>query len=229
MFFTIIDAMRIALSSIFVFILTISLDASPRVDKEIAPWKWQMGLMAGLNTSQLSITGGYGASVTTGVQWSAGFGMYCKSSEVNMFRLEAQLAFEATGSGKETYYSVDQYDWVRVYDRYRTIPISVLLLRNLGWKESWSIGLGFKSSFVVGHYVRHERETPSSMSGIIYSPDVRKWIGSPVIQLSHNFPYADVSLSGWYAITPLIDQYTVKAVPYGISFAVKVPLFTREK
>lgn len=185
--------------------------------------------MAGLNTSQMSLTSSYAGSVTTGVQWSAGFGIYCKSAQVNMFRLEGQIAYEATGSGKETYYQVADEEWVRIYDRYRTIPVSILLVRNIGWKESWSIGIGFKSSFVVGHYVRHENNAPGTISGIIFSPEVFNWFGSPLLQLSHNFPYADVCLSGWYAISPLIEQYGVKAVPYGVAFTVKARIFTWEQ
>lgn len=184
------------------------------------PWKWHMGAMVNLNTSQMSVSGGYGATQTTGTQWSAGFGFYLKTKTVNMLRLEAQLAFEATGAGKALYFERMIDEWIRIYDRYRTIPVSLIVTRSIGWKESWSVGLGGKSSFVVSHAVRHDSEHPG-LSGIVISPDVRKCFGSGVIQISHHFLYADVSLTGWYAFTPLIEYNSVKAVPYGISFAVK--------
>jgi len=185
-----------------------------------------VGFMANLNTSQMKITGGFGRSITTGTQWSAGFGIYFKSAVKNRFRLEAESAFEATGSGKETYYERSTYEWVRIYDRYRTIPFTLKLDRSLGETGKWSVGAGFKSSFVVGYSVRHESAVPNGSSGIILSPVVKKWFGSPVIQLTRNFATSDVSLCGWYAISPLIDQYGVTSTPFGISFAVKARLIT---
>lgn len=143
-----------------------------------------------------------------------------------MFRIEGQLAFEETGAARATYYERMTNEWIRVYDRYRTVPLSVLLLRSLGWEEKWSIAAGFKSTFVLGHVLRHESTFPGGISGIIFSPDVKKWFGAPVIQLSRNFLYAEVALNGWYAISPLIDQLEVRAVPYGISFSVRARIIT---
>lgn len=187
------------------------------------PWNRHMGAMINLNTAQMSVSGRYGPTRTTGTQWSAGFGIYMKTKTVNMLRFEVLLAYEVTGAGKTLYYERMSDEWIRIYDRYRTIPVSLILTRSIGWKESWSAGIGGKSSFVVSHTVRHDSEMPGA-SGIIISPEVRKCFGSGLVQISHHFLYADVSLTGWYAFTPLIDHNGVQVSPYGISFAVKTRL-----
>lgn len=183
-----------------------------------------LGFFANLNTSQMNISGEFSPSFTTGTQWSAGFGIYYKSAVKNMFRVEGQLAFEAIGSGKETYYQRSTNEWIRIYDRYRTIPLTILLLRNLGSEGKWAFGAGVKSSFVFGYVVRHDEPFPYGTSGIVFSPEVKKWFGSPIVQLSRNFAGSTISLNGWYAVTPLIDQYNVTVVPFGISFSVKARL-----
>lgn len=208
---------------LFAAILTMSLSL---LSAQKPAYNRYVGLMVNLNTSQMNISGGFGPTITTSTQWSAGVGVVFKSAVKNMFRIEGQLAFEETGSGRATYYERVTNEWIRVYDRYRTLPISVLLLRNLGWEEKWSIAAGFKSSFVVGHALRHESSTSGGNSGVILSPEVKKWFGAPVIQLSRNFPYAEVALNGWYAVSPLIDQLEVRAVPYGISFSVRARIIT---
>jgi hypothetical protein len=214
---------------IFTFLLLLilnqSLFARTVQADDVDPWQAHFGLMAGLNTSTLRMSGGYGAGETSTTQWSATFGMFFKSKEKNMFRFEVQTGYETSGAGREYYYQRSTSEFVRVFDRYRTIPLTVLLNRNFGWKETISFGLGFKSNFIISHTTRH----PGTMdqSGIVLTPDVLTWYGSPVAQISVSLLYAEVSLCGWYAVTPLIDQFGVKAAPYGITFLVKARLFQR--
>src|ERR1044072_3431093 len=119
------------------------IQSSARIAGNPQPWKGQAGLIVNLNTFQLTVKGGYGPSVTSGTQWSAGFGVYCKTETKNMFLSESQLAYEAVGAAREFYFARETDEWVRIYDRYRTIPLSIILNRSLGWKETWSFGLGF--------------------------------------------------------------------------------------
>jgi hypothetical protein len=214
--------MRIAVV-IFMLIVNSSLFSRNIAADDVDPWLPHIGLMAGLNTSVLQVKGGFGPSETSTPQWTAAFGMYFKSNVKNMYRFEAQAGFEVSGAGREIYYQRSTADFVRIFDRYRTIPVSLLLTRNFGWKETISFGIGFKSSFVLNYTTRHPGTM--SQSGIILTPDVLKWYGSPVAQLSINLLYADVSLCGWYAVTPVIDQFDVVASPYGITLLVKARLF----
>lgn len=197
-------------------------------ETEVQHGKWEYGLFAGLNSSQLSVVSSTGPSVKSSSQWSAGFGIFCKSPRIGKFRWEAQLASESTGGDKLVWYETADGNWLRIYDRYRTVPLTVLINRFIGVKEKWSLGLGFKSSIVVQYTVRHDNVFPGPSSGLILSPRVQRWFGSPVVQLSHHFPYADVTLSGWYALTPLINEHATTVAPYGVSFVVKVRLFTME-
>lgn len=190
---------------------------------DVDPWKSHIGLMAGMNTSILQMRGGFGPHETSTVQWTAAFGLFYKSNVKNMFRFEIQSGFEVTGAGREYYYQRTTDEFVRVFDRYRTIPLSLVLTRNFGWKETISLGAGFKSSFVLNYSVRHSDQLPNA--GIILTPEVLRWYGSPVVQLSANLPYAEVSLVGWYAVTPVIDQFDVTASPYGVTLLVKARLF----
>ncbi len=189
----------------------------------VDPWQAHFGLMAGLNTSTLQMKGGFGPTKTSTIQWTAAFGMYYKTKVKNMFRFEIQTGYETAGAGREYYYERSSGEFIRIFDRYRTIPFSMLLTRNLGWKETVSLGLGFKTNFILNHSVRH----PGTLDrpGIIRTPDVLTLYGSPVAQLSLNLLYAEVSLYGWYAVTPVIDHLDVTASPYGITFMVKARLF----
>lgn len=214
--------MRIIVA-ILLLILNLSLFARTIPAADVDPWQGHFGLMAGLNTSTLRMSGGFGPTETSTTQWSAAFGLFFKSKVKNLFRFEVQTGYETIGAGREYYYQRSTGDFVRIFDRYRTIPLTLLLTRNFGWKETISLGVGFKSSFVLNHTVRHSAQFPAS--GIILTPDVLKWYGSPMVQMSANFLYAEISLCGWYAVTPVIDQFDVTASPYGITFLVKARLF----
>lgn len=207
----------------FLFILVV-ISSGITCSAAVEPWRSSFGLMAGLNTSQLAVYGPSG-SVSSTMLWSAGFGVYFKTNTKNMFRLEGQTGIEGVGANESIYYLYSDDHYLRIYDRYTAIPLILFLNRSLGWKESWSVGIGFKSSFVVKASVRHDGRQPFGVTAFLVNPEVQKWFGAPVLQLSHHFPYADLSLCGWYAITPLIDENNVKVTPYGLSFAVKVPLF----
>lgn len=186
---------------------------------------WEGGLMANLNTSQLSVTSQQAASRVTGNLWTAGFGLFVRSSEFHMNYLEGILAFEVTGSSKTIYYLYGNDQYVRIPDRYRTIPLIITINRYLGQKKKLSAGIGLKSAVVVSHGVRHEDPLPPSTPGLIHTATPRKWFGAPVFQLSAHFSRADITLNAWYALTPLIRQSSAEAVPYGISFGVKYQLF----
>lgn len=191
--------------------------------EDVDPWHAHFGLMAGMNVSIMQMKGGFEPLATSTAQWTAAFGAYFKSNVKNMFRFEVQTGFEVSGAGREYFYQRNSSEFVRIFDRYRTIPLAVLITRNFGWKETISFGVGFKSSFVVNYTTRHAGTM--SQSGIILTPEVLRWYGSPVAQLSVNLLYADVSLCGWYAVTPVIDQFDVVASPYGVTLLVKARLF----
>jgi hypothetical protein len=186
---------------------------------------WEGGLMANLNTSQLSVTSPQAASRVTSNQWTAGFGIFVQSSEFKMNYLEGILAFEVTGSSKTIYYVYGNDQFARIPDRYRTIPLIITINRYLGERRKLAIGVGIKSSLVVSYGVRHEDPLPPSTTGLIQTAEPRKWFGSPVLQITAHFTRADISLSGWYALTPLIKQFSVHVVPYGVSFGVKYRVF----
>lgn len=214
--------MRNALTLLF---LILELESSARSipADDVDPWKAHFGFMAGMNTSILSMKGGLGPSQTSTMLWTAAFGVYFKSNQKNMYRIEVQSGYVVDGSGREFYYERAEQEFVRIYDRYRTIPLSLILIRNLGWKETISLGLGFRSSFVVSYATRHAGTM--QQSGMIFSPKPLRCYGSSLIQLSYNFPNADISLCGWYAVTPVIDQFNVRAAPYGLMLLVKARLF----
>jgi hypothetical protein len=153
--------MRI-LIALLLFPILNPVSAQSKSSANVDPWQSHIGLMAGMNTSIMQMKGGFGPHETSGMQWSAEFGIYFKSQQKNMFRFEVQTGYETAGAGREYFYQRYTSEFVRIYDRYRTIPLTILLTRNFGWKETLSLGAGFKSSFVLNYATRHSSSVGQS-------------------------------------------------------------------
>ena len=192
--------------------------AAARVD----PWKSHMGAMVGLTSSQLMISGPEEATIRSGTLWSAGFGMFLKTADHNQFRGELQIGYSVIGASREILFTTADQKNIRIYDRYKTMPVTVYIIRNLGWKERFSAGLGVRSRAVLGHETRFP--DPDPHTGVIISPPVQRWLGDVTAQFSLNTTFAEIAVSGWYDVNSVVRSSDAHANSAGVELMVKLRL-----
>ncbi len=181
-----------------------------------------------LNACALGITSTtepWRASEQTIPQWSAGAGFFYVSPDWKKFRLELQLGYESIGSGKLYFYSSAPNEWTRIYDRYRTIPLAVMIHRSITKTESWYVNAGVKTTGVLNYEVRHDNIFPGPTSGIILSPEVKRIFSSAIAEIGWVRPHGDIVITGWYSRLPLIDDKNVRARPFGLALTIKADVF----
>lgn len=186
------------------------------------------GLYVKLNATALSVSSAsepWRASEQTVPQWSAGAGVFYVSPSWKKLRLELQLGYESIGSGKLFYYSSGTNEWTRIYDRYRTIPASIMLHRNITASGNWYLNAGMKTAWVMNYEVRHDNIFPGPTSGVILSPDVKRIFSSAIAEIGWMRPHGDIVVTGWYSRMPLINDKNTIARPFGVSLTIKAHVF----
>ena len=186
------------------------------------------GLLIKLNSSGMvvhSTIEPFRASEQTSLQWSASAGIFYVTPNFKKFRLEAQLGYEAVGSGKEFFYNSQANEWVRIFDQYRTVTASLFLRRSLTKKENWYLNAGVKTSFVFDHLVRHSSTFPGPTSSIILNPEVKRVFSAAAAEIGWIRPKGEIVVSGWYSKMPIIEDKNVTSKPFGLSFTVKAFVF----
>lgn len=185
------------------------------------------GVYVKLNSSALKVsstTDGFRPLIQSNPQWSAGAGFFYNSPDWNRFSLEAQAGIEANGSGQMFYYDSGTGEVSRIYDRYRIVPISLLIRRSITEKNSFYISAGIKTSFVLGFSSRHTNVASPPAGTIILNPEVEKMFQSVVGEFGWVRPRGDIALTLWHAFTPIIDDAKVEVLPLGLAVTVKADI-----
>lgn len=186
------------------------------------------GLYVKMNASGLNITSTsepLRAPEKSTMLWSAGAGMFFVSPEWKKFRFETQLGYESIGSGKEYYYNSGSNEWARIYDRYRTVPIALMIRRAITKKGVWYLNAGVRLALVIDHDVKHDQTFPGPPGSIIVSPDVKTTFSSAIAEIGWVRPHGDIVISGWYSRFPLIEDKNVRVRPFGIALTIKAAVF----
>jgi len=182
------------------------------------------GVYVKLNSSALKVsstTDGFRPLIQSNPQWSAGAGFFYNSPDWSRFSLEAQAGIEANGSGQVMYYDSGPGQVTRIYDRYRIIPVSILIRRSLTEKNSFYFSAGIRSSFVMNFSSRHTNVASPATGAIILNPEVEKMFQSVIGEIGWLRPHGDIVLTFWHAFTPILDDAKVKVMPFGLALTIK--------
>lgn len=205
--------MRLIVFAVFIFVFT-----AP-VFSQRETWSW--GGEVGLQMARLSITSATGASSTSSIHTSPSFGLYLRSPETKPNLFEIQAGYEITGANKEVYYARATNEFVRINDRFATVPVTAMWFRHFFNSEKWWAGLGIKGQLVVDSYVRHANPLPPGTTGIIFTPETEKFFGSVSGEMMYAFRLTEICLSAAYSLTPVINDQGVRVIPVCLNFSVK--------
>lgn len=187
--------------------------------------RWAVGGTVGLNCARIQVTGVVTPTKLSGIQPTPAFGVFFRtalgSGERTFCAFEFRGGYETSGAAREVYYERATEEWVRINDRYSTVPLSALGYVSPGGKGKLWLGAGLKGQYVIKSRVRNHSELPPGSHGFIFEPQVRKLFPSVCAEAVWSAQLADIAFTCCYALTPLIKSEGVTVTPMSLALTVK--------
>lgn len=184
---------------------------------------WTYGATIGFNCAQIQISGAVTPTKTTSVQPTPAFGAFVRTgfgSSV-VYSIEFRVGYETAGANREIYYERAVDEWVRINDRYSTIPLSILGYRAFGAQHRLKLGAGVKAQYVARSRVRNQSSFPPGASGLVFEPEIKKLFPSVSAEAVWSAELADIAVTFCYAVAPLIDSQKIIVTPLSFALTVK--------
>lgn len=188
-----------------------------------SPDMWACGATVGFNCAQIQISGPVTATRTTSVQPTPAFGAFVRTAfgSSTVYSVELRVGYETAGANREIYYERAPNEWVRINDRYSTIPLSILGYRAFGMQHRLKIGAGVKAQYVARSRVRNHSDFPPGASGPVFEPEIKKLFPSVSTEAVWSAQMADIAVTFCYAVAPLIDSQKITVTPLSFALTVK--------
>lgn len=180
-----------------------------------------MGGTVGFNLARIQVTSTSAPSRVSGLQSTPAFGLYIRTPDALTNFAELRCGYESAGAEKTIYYEYQSRQFLRIYDRYTTLPVGIMVYHHLTSTSKFSIGAGVKTMIVLKATTRHDNTLPSGTTGVINNPTVKRFVACGTAEIMYSASLADIGVNMYYAFTPAINDYQTKVVYMGLSLTVK--------
>lgn len=187
--------------------------------------KWALGGTVGFNCARIQVTSPAAATKVSTIQPTPAFGMFFRTAlgtgERMLYALEFRAGYETCGANRELFYERAVDEWVRINDRYSTVPLSVLAYLSPGSGGKLWLGAGLKAQYVAGSKVRINSDFPAGAQGPVLEPEIKKLFPSVSAEVMWSAQLADIAITGCYGAGPLIADQGIRVTPMSVAITVK--------